>query len=101
MPRFRIPRELILTAQEGQVERILTEALGGLTPEEIESLPVECRLLVTDPAVDIHTSAVTFLQSDLKYRGDTQIGELVRQLAELFASASVRLSQIEHRRFPA
>jgi len=37
------------------------------------------------------------LQCDLKYRGDRDIGELVRQLAELFASASVRLSQIEHR----
>ena len=102
MPRFRTPRELILTAYDtAEVERILTEALGHLTPQEIESLPIECRHVLIDRRTDIHTAAVELLQCDLKHRGDPGIGELARQLAELFASASVRLSQIEHRRFPA
>jgi hypothetical protein len=98
MPRFRTVREIILTARDAQgVERALEDALARLAPEEIAALPRDCREAVLDRRADLHAAAVTLLQCDLKYRGDRDIGELVRQLAELFASASVRLSQIEHR----
>lgn len=102
MPRFRSAREIILTAHDqAEVERVLMEALGQLAPQEIESLPIEGRQVLVDRRVDIHAAAVVLLQCDLRHRGDPEIGELTRQLAELFASASVRLSEIEHRRFPA
>jgi hypothetical protein len=98
MPRFRTVREIILTARGAQdVDRALSDALGRLAPEEIAALPRDCREAVLDRRADLHVAAVTLLQYDLKYRGDRDIGELVRQLAELFACASVRLSQIEHR----
>jgi hypothetical protein len=54
-----------------------------------------------DRRVDIHSAAVALLQCDLKHRGEEGVGELLRQLAELFSSASVRISQIRHSRFPA
>jgi len=102
MPRFITSRELILSArEEPEVERLVTEALGHLAPEEVESLPPECRYVVVDRRVDIHSAAVALLQCDLKHRGEEGVGELLRQLAELFSSASVRISQIRHSRFPA
>ena len=102
MPRFRTPRELILTAPDrSEVERILMEALAQVTPQEIASLPIECRPVVIDRRADTHDAAVLLLQCDLKYRAEPESGELVRQLAELFPSASVRLSQLDHRRFPS
>jgi len=92
---------MILTARDAQdVEHRLADALSQLAPEEVEALPLDCRHVVTDRRVDGHTAAVVLLQCDLKHRGEPGMGELMRQLAELFASASVRLSQIEHRRFP-
>lgn len=101
MPRFRTQRELILTARDApEVQRLVAEALGQLTPDEVESLPVECRYVVIDRRIDMHTAAVVLLQCDLKHRGDPDTGELTRQVAEVFSAASVRLSQIEHRRTP-
>ena len=102
MPRFRTTREQILTArQQEDVDRLVQEAVAHLSPEEIKSLPQECRSVIAGGERDIHSAAVVLLQCDLRYRGEPGIGETLRQLAELFACASVRVSQIEHRRHPA
>ncbi|HET9578436.1 MAG TPA: hypothetical protein VFP44_11445 [Usitatibacter sp.] len=99
MPRFKTSRELLLTAHsEDEVARTLFDAVGQVDPDELKRLPPECREVVVKRHTDIHDAAVTLLQSDLRHRGEDALGELLRQLAELYAAASVRLGQIEHRR---
>lgn len=96
--RFKIPRQLLLTAVSGQeIKRILFEAVGQVDPQELQALPSECLAFIADRHAEIHDAAVTLLHSDLKHRGEEGVGDLLRQLAELYASASVRLSQIAHR----
>ena len=96
MPRFKTSREMLLAARdEREIRRVLNEALAGLAPEEVESLPKEAKLAIAEN--DLHAAAVMMLRSDLTHRGEPGTGELLRQVAELYASASVRLSQIERR----
>ena len=99
MARFREYRERLLTARDAdQVARILLEATSNLAPEELRALPDECREALAERGADIHTVAVTLLHCDLRHRGERDIGEVIRQTAELYAWASVRLSQLEHMR---
>jgi len=99
--RFRAARENILHAHTAhEVERILFDALGQVDPDELKTLPEESFPVVANRHTDIHHAAVTMLHCDLKHRGEGAMGELLRQIAELYASASVRISQIEHRRAP-
>ena len=96
MPRFKTSREMLLAARdEREIRRILNEALSDLTPEEVKALPKESRLAMAES--DLHGAAVMMLRSDLMHRGEPGTGDLLRQVAELYASASVRLSQIERR----
>jgi hypothetical protein len=97
--RFRSVREEILDAHSVEgVERVLFDALGRIEPDELKTLPEECLAIVANRRTDIHETAVTLLHCDLRHRGEGLMAELLRQLAELYASASVRISQIEHRR---
>lgn len=96
MPRFKSSREMLLVAQdEREIRRILNGALADVTPEEMRTLPRESQLAIAES--DLHGAAVMMLRCDLMHRGEPGTGDLLRQLAELYASASVRLSQIEHR----
>jgi hypothetical protein len=95
--RFRAYREAILHARnEREVEIIVRGAIGTLTPEELDVLPEECRKLLFQSNVDIHTVAVELLQCDLRHRGERETGDLTRQIAELYAWASVRVSALAH-----
>jgi hypothetical protein len=100
MPRFRSYREAILSARNStEIVRVLNEAVSTLAPEELRVLPGDCReALVDRSAENIHAIAVTLLQCDLRHRGERDVGELIRQTAELYAWASVRVSQLEHTR---
>ena len=96
--RFKISRAQILSAASGrEVERILFDAIGQVDPAELKALPAETLSVLGNRHADLHDAAVTMLHADLKHRGEPGMGELLRQLAELYASASVRLSQIQHR----
>lgn len=98
MPRFKTSREALLVASnEHDIAQLLRDALGHIAPEELAQLPDDARYALADRQHDLHTAAVCLLQCDLKHRHDSTGAELLRQLAELFASASVRLSQLEHR----
>lgn len=98
MPRFKTSREALLVASnEPEIQHLLRDAMGQMTPDELASLPDEARFALLDREADVHTAAVTLLQCDLKHRGEQGIGELLRQIGELYACASVRLSQIRHR----
>ena len=100
MPRFKTSREaLLVAANEREIAHLLRDALGQMTPDELRSLPEECRRALDGNHGDIHAAAVTLLHMDLKHRGEQGIGELLRQIGELYAAASVRLSLIQHR-FP-
>ena len=92
--RFRAPREAIFSANnESEIQRILERALAGVAPDEIDVLPAEARRALAQTKTDLTSAAVTLLQQDLLHRGDAG-GELLRQLAELTAAASVRLMQL-------
>ncbi len=94
MPRFRAPRETLLIArEESEIQRILSDALATLLPDEIDALPAECTRALAMVASDLPAAAVILLQQDLRHHGDSR-GKLLRQLAELHAAASVRLTQI-------
>lgn len=96
MPRFKTSRERLLAArEEREIRRVLNEALADVSPEEVQSLPKECQLAIAES--DLHAAAVMMLRCDLMHRGEPGSGDLLRQVAELYASASVRLSQIERR----
>lgn len=96
MPRFKPSREMLLTAQdEREIRRTLNGALAEVSPEEMKSLPKECQLAIAER--DLHSAAVLVLRCDLMHRGEPGTGDLLRQLAELYAAASVRLSQLERR----
>lgn len=98
MPRFKTSREALLVAgNESDIHHLLRDALGQMTPDELASLPDEARFALIDREADLHMAAVTLLQCDLKHRGEEGIGELLRQIGELYAAACVRLSQIQHR----
>ena len=101
--RFQLPRAHILSAtSEREVERILFDAIGQIDPEELRVLPEEALPVLANLHADIQESAVTLLHCDLRHRGDaTAASELLRQVAELYAWASVRISQIRHRTIPA
>ena len=96
--RFMNTRQRILYAQDAnEIYALLREALSALSPDELALLPDACWRCLASPH-DIHTAAVSCLHHDLKHRADPEVGTLVRQVAELLASASVRLSHIEHQR---
>ena len=95
--RFQKARQQLLYARdETEILRLLRDAMADLTPVEIAVLPPECREVRDARA--LHDAAVGCLHHDLRCRADPEIGELIRQVAELYAAASVRLSHIQHQR---
>lgn len=99
MPRFRAYRENLLTApDEPAVDRILREATASVPPEELAALPEAGRAAILDRRADVHSIAVVLLHLDLSAPTlEPAIAELLRQFATLYATASVRLSQISAR----
>lgn len=96
MPHFSVVRESILSApDEREARRLISEALSSVTVGEVASLPIECRWAIVTGSLDFHSAAVELLQCDLKYNGDETTGDLLHQMAELFACASVRFSQLQ------
>lgn len=98
--RFAKMRQALLIARdERQIAQVLRDGIAAVTAEEMETLPPECRIimLATGDDRDIHGDAVTLLQADLSQRGDPGVGELLRELGEVYAAASVRLSQLHGR----
>ena len=96
MPRFEATRKNLLSAgSDREIERVLFEAIGQVDPDELRLLPPECLAVVASRRADMHDAAVTLLQYDLKHHGEEAVGVLLQQLAQVYAAASVRLSQIE------
>jgi hypothetical protein len=95
--RFQTPRAQILSASsEREVERVLYDAVGQVDPEELKTLPEDVLPVLGKLRGDVHDAAVTLLHCDLKHRGEEGVSDLLRQLAELYASASVRISRLRH-----
>ena len=75
--RFRTYREAILHARsDTDVVRIVRDAIGTFTEEELKALPDECRNPLLQRDADIHSVAVTLLHCDLRHRGERDIGDL-------------------------
>jgi hypothetical protein len=95
--RFKSARQQLLYARdEAEILRLLRHAMAELSAVEIAVLPPECRDIPDASA--LHDVAVSCLHHDLRCRADPEIGELIRQVAELYAAASVRLSHLHHQR---
>lgn len=73
---------------------ILREYLATWLPSDLARLPAECRISIVTNASDIAIAAVTLAQCELKGGLDEQAAELLRQKADVFVGAQMRLRQI-------
>jgi hypothetical protein len=83
---------------ETQIVVVAREFVAQFSPFEVEALPAECRppLKLVD-ADDIAAYALELVRHDRQHLGSDP---LVARLAAFFSYASLRLSQIERRRWP-
>jgi len=83
---------------ETQVVVAGREFLAQFSPNEIESLPMQCQppLKLVD-ADDIAAYALELVRHDRQHLGSDP---MVAKLAAFFSYAALRLSQIERRRWP-
>lgn len=93
MDRFERWREVILAAGDEQaVEQAVREYAATLPPTIASLLPPEGQKALVDH--DIQRAAVTLLHCDLAFTGDAAVAEILRQLAQAYASASQRIARL-------
>ncbi len=74
--------------------RLVRAVIGEIPDADLRRLPYDCVVALAEP--DIQAAAVALLRCDLAQQGmDSETAELARQLALLYATASVRLSQLQ------
>ena len=66
----------------------------------ISTLPVECQKVLTDPNLDVQSAAVTLLHAEHSFSGSDEVRELLHEMAQTFAAASVRVSALHGRPGP-
>jgi hypothetical protein len=94
MHRFLKWRDALNGApDEKSLAAVVREYVKALDPKLIDALPPEC-LGALSEHMDIETAAVVLLHSDLAFRGDAQLAELLHEVAHTFAAASIRLSRL-------
>jgi hypothetical protein len=93
MHKFQKWRDALQIApNEHTVTGVMRDYLAGIDPGALAKLPAECReALASD---DIQSAAVALLHSELTYRGDPDLGEILHEVAHTFAVASVRISRL-------
>jgi hypothetical protein len=79
-------------ADEAAILSAMRTYTATLPSPIVAALPDECRSALDDP--DIQGAALTLLQSALSYSGDPAFAELLHEIAETFAVASARISEL-------
>ena len=95
MTAFKRCRIAILSApDERAVRSLLVECLSEIQ-EEISMLPPRCQEILAEQAPDLHAIAVVLLWADLSFTGDSAVGAVLKEVANIHAAASVRLGQLQ------
>jgi hypothetical protein len=88
-------RSAILSARDAaSVHKAVNDYAQSIAPGDFESLPAPVRQALTQP-IDIRGAAVTLLNSELGRVGDSDLGEILRDTANVLSIASMKLGQIE------
>lgn len=97
MSSFKQFRQAVLTAADARAVRgALLECLTEMRAE-ISLLPPECQAALAEREADIDVVAMTLLHADMAFKGDPAVGAVLRDVANVYAAASVRLTQIHTR----
>jgi hypothetical protein len=56
------------------------------------ALPPDCQSALKDP--DLQAAAVTLLHCEVNFKGATETGELLHEIAQTFAVASTRITRL-------
>ena len=93
MDRFERWREVIQTAgDENAVEQAVRAYVSSVPPSIVSMLPPECQRALDER--DIQCAAITLMHSELTYRGEAAVAELLHQVAQTYAAASQRIARL-------
>jgi hypothetical protein len=93
MDRFERWREVVqAAANEQAVEQAMREYAATIPDTVASLLPPECQQALVDH--DVQRAAITLLHSELAYRGDPSVAELLHQIAQTYAAASQRIARL-------
>ena len=93
MHQFTRWREPIQCARsEAALTGVVRDYLATISPEMLSILPKECSKLLLAWPLNVPEVAVELLKSEMKYDGDGEARDLLREIARTFAAASVRMS---------
>ena len=75
---------------ESAIARIVQDYGLTLSPVMVESLPEACREALSDP--NLSHAALTLLQAEMGFKGPPEVKALLREIANTYAAASVRVA---------
>ena len=76
---------------------VMRRYVSSRTAEEVGLVPAECRPRQPDSRDDILESAVILARAELKANGASANDTVLRQMAAVFAEASIRLTRMVER----
>lgn len=97
-PQQWLPRIAKARSEEDLV-RMVREYREAWSPSDLEKLPAHCRVAIVSTGQDISWAAVTLVQCELKGGMDEEAAETVRQMADVFVAAQLRLREILGQRY--
>ena len=94
MHRFHKWRDALNVApDEKSLREVVREYVLAIDPGSLERMPPECRAAL-EPMADLHAAAVTLLHAELAFGSHDEVGQLLHEVAQTFAAASIRLSRL-------
>jgi hypothetical protein len=76
---------------------VIRRYVSSRTPQEMAQVPADCRPRQPDSRDDILESAVVLARAELKADGSASTAAVLRQMAAVFAEASIRLTRMVER----
>jgi len=96
-PKWR--ETLQLAPDVKTVEGVMRDYVHALGPEALGKLPPECQRALRG-VLEVQGAAVILLRTELGFRGPDEAGALLRDIAFTFASAAVRITQLQAKSAP-
>jgi hypothetical protein len=96
MHQFEKWRSLIVHAATPEaLTEVLRQYGDCILPSDVATLPERCQVALETAHVDLGGSAVVLLQEELRYAGPPEAAALLHEIAQTFAAASSRLTQMQ------
>jgi len=93
MHRFQRWRDLLQSAHEPEaIARLMREYVQTIPPAVASLLPPDCQRALED--TDIQAAAVAILHCELAFKGETEIAQVLHEVAHTYAAASLRIARI-------